>query len=926
MQGPSDTQTVESVDGRGDNSAAGPIVGPAAGGADTSGRGSVNSPDIGPHIERLTYRSLRGAFVHTLLAWSAFVTSLFALFLAFFHHRLLRDSTTLIVGIALCIAGLVDALHIAAADQLIAATADSNALMPFTWLLGRTAKAVIITASIGVIWWFRRSRGHVDDAERPGQQGQKPKDRDYAAAAATLVLGLVGYSLVHWAVVSVDVPDTVFEDALVTRPYELIPLVLFALLGLVMFPRLARSVPSYFTAILVLSAIPDVFAQAHMALGNSAPFDHHFNAAHLLQIFAYWVPCLGLIFDYVRLHRERELALWAREQANQALRSSEARVRAIVDTAVDGVITIDDHGTIHTFNPAAEKIFGYHADEVVGKNVKVLMPEPYRSEHDSYLARYAETGKARIIGTGREVEGQRKSGTKFPMDLRLGEMKLGEQRRYVGMVRDITGRKHMERMKDEFISTVSHELRTPLTSIRGSLGLLVGGVLEDGSAEHKQLLAIALNNTERLVRLINDILDVEKIRSGKMHFDIRALELLPVVEQAVSANRGFADTYGVRIEITDILPNVWVMADRDRLMQVLTNLLSNAVKFSPREHPVEVAIRSVESGIQVEVRDRGPGIPEDFHAHIFERFTQAETSDALRKEGTGLGLHLCRSIVHKLGGTIGFETETGVGTTFFFVLEERRIHVRSMRAPTANDMRPCILIYGDDPASARLLTNALDNDGFDAHIARTAERAWSLLSANRYDAVTIDLNLPEANGLAMVRELRADERTRTLPVVAMSVAVTEGSEQLSGDAVAVLDWQGVSVDEDRLAEVLGTLLERASYRPVVLQVATTEELVRATDRALAGQVHVRRAHTMAEGRRLLARGRYDALLVELDISDGAGEDLLALLDLDERLPMPVIVFSNPDEDVSSARRVASVLSGGTSSNAQILEKIRLALD
>jgi PAS domain S-box-containing protein len=227
---------------------------------------------------------------------------------------------------------------------------------------------------------------------------------------------------------------------------------------------------------------------------------------------------------------------------------------------------------------------------------------------------------------------------------------------------DITELRRIDRMKTEFVSTVSHELRTPLTSIRGSLGLISGGVAGELPEAVKSLVGIAKNNCERLIRLINDILDSEKIESGKLRLDLQVVDIRQLVQQALAANEGFAGQHSVRLVMRAPETPLHVRIDSDRMTQVLTNLLSNAVKFSPAGSPVEVRLSRTAQKVRVEVVDVGPGIPDEFSARIFQKFSQADSSDTRQKGGTGLGLNISRALVEKMGGTIGFSSKAGVGT------------------------------------------------------------------------------------------------------------------------------------------------------------------------------------------------------------------------------------------------------------------------
>jgi signal transduction histidine kinase len=245
-----------------------------------------------------------------------------------------------------------------------------------------------------------------------------------------------------------------------------------------------------------------------------------------------------------------------------------------------------------------------------------------------------------------------------------------ETRGLLRALRYATERKRLDRLKDEFVSTVSHELRTPLTSITGSLGLLMGkavGVLSEPAA---RLLEIAHNNSQRLVRLVNDILDIEKLESGHAVFDFRKIEVRSLVEQTVESMRGYAGAHGVKVRVEAAVAVDAVRADTDRLAQVVTNLLSNAIKFSPPDGEVVIAVEKEVKGdvVRITVRDHGPGISADFRLRIFERFAQADATNARRKGGTGLGLSIAKRIIDRLGGDIGFADAPGGGTIFYVEL------------------------------------------------------------------------------------------------------------------------------------------------------------------------------------------------------------------------------------------------------------------
>ena len=403
--------------------------------------------------------------------------------------------------------------------------------------------------------------------------------------------------------------------------------------------------------------------------------------------------------------------------AEDRVREREIRLRTIFENVVDGIITTNERGEIESFNHAAEKMFGYSAAEVIGKNVSMLIPAPHRDKHDKYVDRYLDGAKSKMVGTGREVEAQRKDGSTFPIDIAVNVMWVGEERFFCSIMRDITERKKIDQMKNEFVSTVSHELRTPLTSIRGSLGLLTGGAAGELPPQARSLLEIAGNNTERLLLLINDILDIEKIESGQMAFKFQDVTVKAFLQQAIEANESYASQQNIKLKLTDGGSDNHIYADPHRLMQVMNNLLSNAVKFSADGSTVEVATICREGMIRISVTDHGQGIPEEFQSKLFDKFTQSDASDTRKIGGTGLGMNITRAIVEKHGGKIAFVTQDGIGTTFYFDLpvmislsdgEELR-----ELASTSGQTDSRVLIVEDDQDVASLLRIMLAQAGFD---------------------------------------------------------------------------------------------------------------------------------------------------------------------------------------------------------------------
>jgi PAS domain S-box-containing protein len=359
------------------------------------------------------------------------------------------------------------------------------------------------------------------------------------------------------------------------------------------------------------------------------------------------------------------------EQALSTVRASQQRIVNIIETAQDAFISMDLSGQITDWNSAAQALLGWSRQEAVGRPLaELVIPERYRKSALQALRHFRNTGQLSILDRRVERVLARRDGVEITVEMTTGLVGTGDGLFFSVFLHDVSERKEVERMKNEFVSTVSHELRTPLTAISASLSLLADGMAGELPDDAKGLVGVANASSERLVRLIGDVLDIQKMEAGQMDYQRVLQPVAPVVEGAVAAMDSFASQAGVRLsfEAGEGAGLLRAEVDRDRLTQVLTNLLSNAIKFSESGAEVLTRLEAQGSRLRIAVIDHGAGIPEAFRERVFQRFAQADGADSRRNGGTGLGLSICRTIVEEHGGRIWFDSVEGEGTSFFVEL------------------------------------------------------------------------------------------------------------------------------------------------------------------------------------------------------------------------------------------------------------------
>lgn len=570
---------------------------------------------------------------------------------------------------------------------------------------------------------------------------------------------------------------------------------------------------------------------------------------------------------------------------------------------------IDHDGKMVMVNTEIEQQFGYARQELIGQSVDILVPERFRQLHLLHRQHFVSKAQHRRAGAGRELSARRKDGSEFPVEIGLTPIQAGERLLVLGVIVDISQRKDMVRLKDEFVSTVSHELRTPLTSISGSLGLLVAQWSESLPESATRLVSIAHKNIQRLVRLINDILDIEKLESGRVVFNLARVGLRQVVEQAIDDNRGFAEEFGVHVALDAIPTKADVNADPDRLAQVLTNLLSNAIKFSSGGGEVLVAVEELGETYRVSVRDHGPGIPAEFKSHIFEKFAQADGTNSRRKGGTGLGLSIVKQIVERLGGDVGFHDAPGGGTVFFVELPTWDESAGGEIDVDVDASFPRLLLCDDDPAVAKVMRMRLRAAGFAVDFAHTPSTAMMRASASRYAAIIVDLRLRESDGIDLIVGLRGQPHHGETPIVVISGDPARGRDDVRAPRLNILEWLNKPIDFARLTGILLAATSRAPRRrPLVLHVDDDPDVLALVARELGPMADVISADGIEGALHSLSSHQVDLVVLDIALGDSSGLDLLP--DLRDRTgnALPVIVFSAHATDASCSDQIDSAVS------------------
>jgi PAS domain S-box-containing protein len=575
----------------------------------------------------------------------------------------------------------------------------------------------------------------------------------------------------------------------------------------------------------------------------------------------------------------------------------------LLDSVADGICGVDRRGFVTFANPAAARLLGADAASLTGKPVHDLLhgsaPRNRQCSEDCPLRRASGRQKA----TAAEDTIFRADGTSFPADYVLTP--IADQGRFSGSVlsfRDISQRYALDRLKDEFISTVSHELRTPLTSIRGALGLLSSGILGQVNDKATNLLRIALTNSDRLVRLINDILDLERIQSGKEPLAFRTVQLGQIVRQAIDGMAPVADAAGVQL-IHDTT-QVEIGADPDRLLQVLTNLLSNAVKFSPPNSTISIMLRPTTRGVTLSVIDQGRGIPADKLEAIFGRFQQVDASDSRQKGGSGLGLAICRTIVQQHSGRIWAERNPVRGSTFRVFLPYQPPPIETPFPYVVFDQEAghgTVLLADSNPASRPHISALLAGRGYRVVETTTVEETLAA-AHDGVEAILLDTTLDGMNGWEILPLLRRLHPEARIPIVLLSVDKRQDPTALPNGAEG---WVVNRLSDDALLSELARVLCGPGENARILVVEDDMALARIIGDVFSRDlIEVRLAHSLQEALEACFSFQPHLLVLDIGLPDGDGFNVVDWLRKHESLArLPLVVYSGRDLSPEDCRKL-----------------------
>jgi PAS domain S-box-containing protein len=697
---------------------------------------------------------------------------------------------------------------------------------------------------------------------------------------------------------------------------------LAVLLSFVFLPAFGTSIFSVFYLAVLIAAwrggmkpallTTVIGAVSHILLLTSPFHNLGVSLEAWLQMGVFVVVSLAIAAIADQLEKNKQ----ALQAALQSEREARARITAITDGVNEAIALIAPDGRILEVNRRFSEMFGIPAARITGIKLE---------DARNFYIQVFEDGETLFHLTQAAIHNHEDSDTRiiaqhWPQrrELQLFTTPIRSDGEYLGRLyvfRDVTHEREVDRMKTEFVSLVSHELRTPLTSIKGFTEMVLDGDAGEIDDEVREYLEIVYNNAERLVALVNDLLDISRIESGRIRLKREPVDLRQVVDAVTATMQQKLQEKNQTLTV-DIAPDAAeVMGDRDKLVQVLTNYVSNAYKYSPEGASIRIEITRQDDHARVAVIDNGFGISQEAQEQLFTKFYRVDTSLTSAIGGTGLGLSIVKQIIETMGGEVGVQSEEGVGSTFTFTVplvtppdhgaapERGAPEPDSQSGGVTASGSGSILIVEDDPDIARLIAHRLQQAGYETVIATTAAEALDYLDAHHPDLITLDIGLPDMRGDELAARLKADIATRDIPILVISV-YAEDPANLQFAAYALRK----PIEQDALLETVGKLLKGRAQDPVLI--IENDGTIRAQlADALRGLGHdILVADSGAAGLALIAERRPGIILLDLHLPDEDGFVLLKRLKEDRTTAdIPIIVLAtDPDQSPRTRARVLAL--------------------
>ena len=716
--------------------------------------------------------------LHTLMETTATIIALFVGILALVRFYSRGGTDFLVLGAGFIGVTLLDGYHTVVTSSWFKAffPSDLSSLSLWSWLASRLFLSVIFLSLYIILKW-------------EAQDKQLHKISPKAIFTFIFITTLASFLLFAF----VPLPSGYFEATFFHRPEELIPGAIFTF-ALFSFLKQGKWQTDDYTHWLIIAIIVNIIAEIIVMPFSGNLYDIQFDIAHLYKQLSYICILCGLCISFFQAFKDVDSQARIRKKAQLSLEASEVRNRTMMNSLVDGLISINDRGIIENINNAACKLFGYSKLELLGKNIKSLMPSPYHKEHDGYLSNYKKTHKRNVIGSVRKVTGLKKDGSTFPIDLSVSEMTIAGKAKYSGIIRDDTERLKNEneliKAKDEaqfaaetksnFLATMSHEIRTPMNGVLGMIELLHDTPL---NPQQQDIIKTISESGTSLLEIINDILEYSKVEAGKIELELISFNLEQTIYDVTRLLLVKAEEKGLELIFyfhTDC-PD-YVIGDAGRIRQIILNLVGNAIKFTDNGQIVVEVIfqnnRDSQSNIRIEVKDTGIGIDNEVKEKLFQSFTQADNSTSRKYGGTGLGLSISKRLVDLMHGTLGVDSEQGKGSTFWIELNlEKTESPEKLEKIELDGLR--VLIVDDNPINLQVLREQLTKVNMLVDDTENSQEVVELIknaqqSQTPYQLIIIDNIMPMLSGANLGRDIMACKDIKHTPLALLTSATGIG--------------------------------------------------------------------------------------------------------------------------------------------------------